>query len=748
MKRTWFPRLVGRPATARDERQNRVKFRPQVQSLESRDVPATFFFDPDAVDDGSGNATFNEGRPDEHIGVFNPATPIDGAVYNSLDRAIAAAAALAGRDTIRISADEIDMSPEQPASPDELTLNTGDFNDTGGVDVIGSGVGNTILKPNYDSSSPLAFGGVLNFYGNGSYSLSGLTIDAAGKNFATGIAVNDTNTSIVVNDVAFQNIRFPSNGTQFGIAVNIKNGAEAIVTNSTFSGIGQIGISIRDTGGSLQAHGNTYTGKGAGSAVDYFISVIDGATALITGNRVTNNTGVNGTTRSAAVLIGDSPEPGGPASAQIYGNSFGLLADGTVAANDSGVIVGFGNSDMSTADIRFNNLVGGRGVTGNISASAQNIIAFYNYWGSTNGPSTASNPGGTGAAATSNVNFGPIRSGPVTATTGTNLADVIGKLSLLGPTLAVGPGTGSGNDGAATTLALNNQGNFNATPGQSVGQRTTIGDVNRDGVNDIIVASGPGTGGLITIFDGKTQAQLFQFSVMDGFTGGLFVAAADFNRDGFGEVVIVPDSGGGTRVLVYDFSSGQPVQVQSFYALEENLRTGLTVALGDVNGDNTPDIVVVAGPGGGPRTAFFNGAEVFSSDAPSRLFNDQYLYDENSRDGFFIALGDVDGDGIADVMLSSNTGGSTLIQIWDGSLLNEGVANTLFSVTANPGSNGVGVRIAAVDLNGDARADLVAGDGPGSSTFRVFYANTGSLSTGTPDATVDLLNISVGIYVG
>ena len=754
MKRFWFPGSLSR--TGRHTSTSRLHFRPVMQPLELRDVPATFYFDPTATNSG-GNGTFNSGRPDQHVGSFNPVTPVDGAVYTSLDRAVAAADTTAGRDTIRIAAGNITMTDPtlSPVPPTPPNGNTGDFGDPEGVDVIGSGVDVTVLRPNYDSSAPTAFGGVLNFFGNGSFFLSSLTINASTRNFATGVAVNDPGTSLTIANVSITNILFPSNGTQSGIGVNVKNGAELTIRDSSFSTIGTIGVSGRDPGTQLNVFSNTYTGKGAGPSQEYFVSVIDGGNAIITGNRVTNNTGVNGTFRSAAVLVGDSPEAGGTANAQIYGNSFGLLGNGAIQANDSGVIVGFDvngiSNDLSTADVRFNNLVGTRGITANVSTSAANVTAFYNFWGDPSGPTATNNPGGTGSIATAKVDIGPVRGGPITATAGASLGEIISTLNPIGPTLAVGPGTGSASNGAGTTLSLQNQAPFNATPSQSIGQRSTIGDVNGDGVNDIIVGSGPGIAGQVVVLDGKTRATLFNFPVMDGFTGGIFVAAADFNRDGVAEIVAVPDVGGGARVVIFNLSGGSAVQIQSFFVIDEVLRTGLTVALGDLNGDRVPDIVVVAGPGGGPHTVFLNGADVFTGNPPSKLFADQFLADANSRTGFFIALGDINGDGIADVIISSNTGGSTFIQIFNGQQLASGTLSTLSSFFANSGDSGqfqTGVRVAAVDLNGDARAEVIAGDGPGSSLMRVYFANTNSLQTGVADNTVDLLNINQGIYVG
>lgn len=750
--------LFTRPAAV--ARRDSTRFKPQFDTLEIRDVPATFYFDPTATDNGSGNATFNPSGPGTHVGPFNPTVPVDGAVYSSLDRAVDAAgnASFPGRDTIRIAAGNITMTDDtlSPTPPTPPNGNSGFFDDTGGLDIIGSGVGVTVLAPNWTSTSSDAFGGVVNFSGGGGFSFGNLTItgkffDNVQHNIATGIAVNDANTTVSINNVQITNILFAANNTQSGIGVNVKNGANVTVSNTTFTNIGTLGISGRDANTTLNVFSNTYTGKGAGSNIDVFVSVQDGATALVTGNRVTNNTGVSNVARSAAVLVQDTSLPGGPASAFVYGNSFGLLANGTKQANDSGVIVGSGPGDSSTADVRFNNIIATFGITANVT-EGMTITGYYNYWGNATGPTSTNYPGGTGASVTSAVKIGPIRSGPVTMTAGPDLKTILKTIDIIGPTLAVGSGTGAANDGVATTLALTNQGQFNSAPGIASGQRTAIGDVNGDGVNDIIVGSGPGLPGTVTVYDGKTRATLFQFSVMDGFAGGVFVAAGDFNRDGKAEIAVVPDVTGGPRVEVFDLSTGSPILIQSYYAFESTLSTGLTVAIGDLNNDLTPDLIVVAGPGGAPRVAFFNGDDMYSGQEPRRLINDQYLLEANNFAGFFVSMGDVNGDGFADVILSSNTGGSTRVVVWSGQQLMIGTATqTLFSFFANPADNGTssaGVRVNATDINGDGLADIVSGDAPDTSDLRVFFAASPSMSTGQPDKTVDLLNINAGIYVG
>src|SRR5262249_16954224 len=74
-------------------------------------------------------------------------------------------------------------------------------------------------------------------------------------------------------------------------------------------------------------------------------------------------------------------------------------------------------------------------------------------------------------------------------------------------------------------------------------------------------------------------------------TGNVFVTGAD--------------AGGGPHVRVFD---GEGLHEKfSFYAFSPSFTGGVRVALGDVAGDGTPDVIAAAGPGGGPHVRVFNG---------------------------------------------------------------------------------------------------------------------------------------------
>jgi hypothetical protein len=73
------------------------------------------------------------------------------------------------------------------------------------------------------------------------------------------------------------------------------------------------------------------------------------------------------------------------------------------------------------------------------------------------------------------------------------------------------------------------------------GVQTGIGDVNNDGVNDLVVLGGPGAfSGLVAVFSGRGFSLMSVFFALPGFPGPLNLAISDANRDGFADVFVGP----------------------------------------------------------------------------------------------------------------------------------------------------------------------------------------------------------------
>ena len=277
------------------------------------------------------------------------------------------------------------------------------------------------------------------------------------------------------------------------------------------------------------------------------------------------------------------------------------------------------------------------------------------------------------------------------------------------------------------------------------GVRTATGDVTGDGIPDVIVASGPGRVAEVKLFDGLNGFQVRSAEPFAGFTGGAFVAVGDFDGDGFADVAVTPDEGGGGRVVVLDGATF--AAAASFLAIDdENFRGGCRPAAGDVDGDGVVDLVVSAGFGGGPRVAVFDGA------TPTKLMNDFFAFEEGLRNGTYAAVGDVNGDGRGELIFGGGPGGGPRVLILDPvTLVQEGVERAAVGnfIAGNVDDRG-GIRVAAADLDGDELADVIVGAGGGAGS-RVAAFGAASILAGTPTPTVSFdafPDFAGGVFVG
>ena len=299
----------------------------------------------------------------------------------------------------------------------------------------------------------------------------------------------------------------------------------------------------------------------------------------------------------------------------------------------------------------------------------------------------------------------------------------------------------------------------NPLSGSPTGVRVAAGDINGDGIADQVVGTGPGVPTEVKVLDGSTGAVLFSVQPFESsFTGGVYVAVGDVNGDGVPDVIITPDEGGGPRARV--FSGADFSQLADFFGIDDpNFRGGARAAVADVNGDGIGDLIVAAGFGGGPRVAVFDGTTL-SSGRPAKLFNDFFAFEDTLRNGVFVAGGDINGDGKADLILGGGPGGGPRVRIADGtSLLNGvpfGTANTPPSAEladffgGDINSRG-GIRVAAKDLDGDAKADIIIGAGSGAGSRVTGYLGRTVAPGATPSEAFGLDafdGFSDGVFVG
>src|SRR5262249_34599298 len=184
-------------------------------------------------------------------------------------------------------------------------------------------------------------------------------------------------------------------------------------------------------------------------------------------------------------------------------------------------------------------------------------------------------------------------------------------------------------------------------------------------VNPALIAVGPGEGGgaEVRVLNAQTGAMVAHyFPFGPGWKGSITVGLGDLKGDGHVDVVMGAGSGGAPRVVAYDVQTG--ALVANFFAYEPSFRGGINVSVGDVDGDGKADIVTGAGAGGAPRVVVFSGASVVTGAANPAMLASFFAYDSSFRNGVNVAAGDVNGDGKADIIAGVGTGGAPRVTVF------------------------------------------------------------------------------------
>ncbi len=293
-----------------------------------------------------------------------------------------------------------------------------------------------------------------------------------------------------------------------------------------------------------------------------------------------------------------------------------------------------------------------------------------------------------------------------------------------GAKILVGPGPGEDNAPLVRLYHPSNRADmeseFTAYGSPNFGVNVAVGDLDGNGVDEILTGPGPGPmyGPHVRCFNaGGTPVSGVNFLAYGTNKYGVNVACGDLDGDGFEEIVTGAGPGAvfGPHVRAFNSDGGasvSPVPGVSYFAYG-TLKWGVNVAAGDIDGDGFDEIVTGAGPGAvfGPHVRGWN----VDGGAAAAISSVSYFAYGTNLYGVKVACGDVDGDGIDEIVTGPGPGAvfGAHLRGWnvDGG---QPVPLPGFSFFAWPAEERrFGATVSSGrDITGDGRDEIISGLGP------------------------------------
>lgn len=214
-------------------------------------------------------------------------------------------------------------------------------------------------------------------------------------------------------------------------------------------------------------------------------------------------------------------------------------------------------------------------------------------------------------------------------------------------------------------------------------------DIDNDGKKEVLEADI----NKVKIFDDGKLIKTF-YPYTENYNNGINISVGDLDNNGTMEIITGTENGGGPHVRIFNHK-GDLIN-PGFFAYGPEFRGGVNITVCDLEGDGVQEIIAGAGVTGGPHVRVFA--------ANGTLINPGFFaYDPAFRGGVNVACGDIDNDGIDEIITGPGRGGGPQVKAFNKDGQIDGPVFWAFDQSLRDG-----VKVVTTDMGGDGVDEIIA----------------------------------------